>query len=126
MRFLTPFKKALGLGSVRTGPHHWQEQRITAIALIPLTLWAMFSVATLVGRDYATVMLWFRQPHHIALLSLFVFFAVYHASLGLQVVIEDYVHTPALRIASLILIKLVLILLGTFCVIATLKLFFAA
>lgn len=125
MRFLTPFKKAHGLGGVRTGPHHWWLQRLTAIALIPLTVWVAFVVAGLVGKDYATVTAWFDQPFHAVMLVLFVFFVVYHASLGLQVVIEDYVHTPALRIASLIAIKLALIMAGTFCAVVILKLFFA-
>lgn len=126
MRFETPAKKAHGLGPVKTGVHHWWIQRVTAIALIPLTLWVVFSVATLTGKDYASVAAWFAEPLTAVMLSLFVFFAAYHASLGLQVVIEDYVHHNAARIAALIVVKFLLILLGTLSIISILRLFFTA
>jgi succinate dehydrogenase / fumarate reductase, membrane anchor subunit len=123
MRFVTPFKKAHGLGTVKTGVHHWLVQRMTAIALIPLTLWVVFSVATLVGKDYASVSAWFSKPVTVVLLTLFITTAYYHASLGLQVIIEDYIHHQASKIAALIAVKFVLLLLGTLSVLAILRLF---
>lgn len=126
MRFLTPFKKAHGLGHVKTGVHHWIVQRVTAIALIPLTLWAAFAVASLAGKDYATVRAWFAAPFTAVMLSLLVFFSSYHASLGLQVVIEDYVHHQATKIAALLAVKSALILLGTLSLVAILRLFVTA
>ncbi|MDD5392249.1 MAG: succinate dehydrogenase, hydrophobic membrane anchor protein [Thiothrix sp.] len=125
MRFVTPNKKARGLGSVKTGVHHWWVQRVTSIALVPLTLWVVFSVASLVGQDYAHVSAWFAKPFTTVMLTLFVAVATYHASLGLQVIIEDYIHHQAAKIAALVAVKLALVLLGTFCVVLLLRLFFA-
>lgn len=125
MHFVTPNKKAHGLGSVKTGVHHWWVQRVTSIALVPLTLWVVFAVASLVGQDYAEVSAWFAKPFTTVMLTLFVAVATYHASLGLQVIIEDYIHHQAAKIALLIAVKLALVLLGTFCVVVLLRLFFA-
>jgi succinate dehydrogenase / fumarate reductase membrane anchor subunit len=125
MRFVTPNKKARGLGSVKTGVHHWWVQRVTSIALVPLTSWVVFSVASLVGQDYAHVSAWFAKPFTTVMLTLFVAVATYHASLGLQVIIEDYIHHQAAKIAALVAVKLALVLLGTFCVVVLLRLFFA-
>ncbi len=124
MRFITPTKKVRGLGAVKTGLHHWWLQRITSIALIPLTLWVVFSVATQVGEDYATVTAWIAEPFTTLMLTLFVSTASYHASLGLQVVIEDYVHHSGIKWAALLAIQLVLILLGTLSVVSILRVAF--
>lgn len=124
MRLETPHKKATGLGPVKTGFHHWWMQRLTAVALIPLTLWVVFSIAALAGEDYASVAVWFTEPLTSVLLSLFVFFAAYHASLGLQVVIEDYIHTGWLKITALTMVNFSLIFLGALSIISILKLFF--
>lgn len=126
MSLLTPLKKARGLGSAKDGVNHWWMQRLTSVALVPLTLWVAFSVATMSGEDYATVSTWFAQPFTTAMLSLFVFTAFYHAALGLQVVIEDYVHQEAAKFAALIGVKLLLALLGTISVIAILRVAFTA
>lgn len=124
MRFVTPSKKAHGLGPVKTGVHHWTLQRLTALTLIPLTLWGVVSVVTLVGSDYASVMAWFAEPLTAVMLSLWVFFTTYHASLGMQVIIEDYIHHQATKLTALILVKFTLILLGTLSVITVLQLHF--
>lgn len=121
MSLLTPFKRANGLGTTRDGVHHWWLQRLTAIALIPLTLWVAFAVATHAGDDYATVAAWFAQPFTTTVLILFVFTAYLHAVQGLTVIIEDYVHHKGSKIAALIGVKLVLILLGTSSVLSILR-----
>lgn len=121
MSLLTPFKRANGLGTTRDGVHHWWLQRLTAIALIPLTLWVAFSVAAHAGDDYATVAAWFAQPFTTTMLILFVFTAYLHAIQGLTVIIEDYVHHEGGKIAALIGVKLVLILLGTSSVLSILR-----
>jgi len=126
MSLLTPLKKARGLGSAKDGVHHWWLQRLTAIALVPLTLWLVFSVAAMTGSDYAAVSTWFAQPFTTAMLTLFVFTAFYHAALGLQVVIEDYIHCEAAKFAALIAMKLLLALLGTVSVIAILRVAFTS
>lgn len=126
MSLLTPLKKARGLGSAKDGVHHWWVQRLTAVALVPLTFWAAFSVATMAGENYATVAAWFAQPFTTAMLALFVFTAFYHAALGLQVVIEDYLHHKAAKFAALIGVKLLLVLLGAISVISILRVAFTA
>lgn len=126
MSLLTPFKKASGLGSTHDGVHHWWTQRMTAVALIPLTLWAAFAVATHAGDDYATVTAWFAQPSTTTLLVLFVFTAFLHAAQGLQVIIEDYVHHQALKVAALLGMKLLLVVLGTGSILSILRTAFAS
>ena len=124
MSLLTPFKRASGLGTTSDGVKHWWMQRLTAIALIPLTLWVVFSVASHVGNDYATVAAWFAQPFTTTMLVLFVFTAFLHASQGLTVIIEDYVHHEGYKFAALIGMKLVLVLLGTSSVLSILRVAF--
>lgn len=126
MSILTPLKKARGLGSAKDGTHHWWLQRVTAIALIPLVLWVAFSVASMAGEDYNIVVGYFTSPLNTAMFALFLFTAAYHAILGLQVVIEDYVHCEALKIAALLGSKLVLTLLGTVSVLAVLRVAFGS
>jgi succinate dehydrogenase / fumarate reductase membrane anchor subunit len=126
MRLITPKKQADGLGGVNTGPHHWWLQRVTAVALIPLSLWLAFAVASHAGRDYASTKAWLSQPVTTLLLVLWLSVAVYHASLGLQVVLEDYIQHPLIRVATLVSIKLVLTLLGTLSVVSCLRVAFAA
>lgn len=125
-RLLTPLKKARGLGSAKEGAHHWWLQRVSAVALIPLTLWAAFSVASMAGKPYADVLGYFAAPFNIAMFTLFIFTAFYHAALGLQVVIEDYIHHEVAKVVALIAIKLVLALLGTISVLAILRVAFVA
>ncbi|MFN3785886.1 MAG: succinate dehydrogenase, hydrophobic membrane anchor protein [Thiothrix sp.] len=125
MSLLTPFKRASGLGGTSDGVKHWWLQRLTAIALVPLTLWVAFAVAAHAGADYATVSAWFAQPFTTTMLTLFVFTAYLHAIQGLTVIIQDYVHHKGSKIAALIGVKLVLILLGTSSVLSILRTAFA-
>ena len=124
MSLLTPFKRASGLGTTSDGVKHWWMQRLTAIALIPLTFWVVFSVASHVGNDYATVAAWFAQPFTTTMLVLFVFTAFLHASQGLTVIIEDYMHHEGYKFTALIGMKLVLVLLGTSSVLSILRVAF--
>lgn len=125
MSLLTPFKRASGLGSTSDGVKHWWTQRMTAVALIPLTLWVAFAVAAHAGDDYASVAAWFAQPFTTTMLTLFVFTAFLHAIQGLTVVIEDYIHHDGVKVTALVGIKLVLILLGTSSVLSILRTAFA-
>ncbi|MFI0398698.1 MAG: succinate dehydrogenase, hydrophobic membrane anchor protein [Thiolinea sp.] len=120
MSLVTPLKKASGLGSAKAGTHHWWMQRVTAVALVPLTLWIAFTVAALSDKDYATTLTYFSSPFSAAMFSLFIFTAFYHAALGLQVVIEDYVHNEGVKIGALIGMKLFLALTGATSIIAVL------
>ncbi|QTR48656.1 succinate dehydrogenase, hydrophobic membrane anchor protein [Candidatus Thiothrix anitrata] len=125
MSLLTPFKRASGLGSTSDGVKHWWMQRMTAVALIPLTLWIVFAVAAHAGESYATVAAWFAQPFTTTMLTLFVFTAFLHASQGLTVIIEDYIHHDGVKVAVLIGMKLVLVLLSTSSILSILRTAFA-
>jgi succinate dehydrogenase / fumarate reductase membrane anchor subunit len=104
-----PLATAKGLGSAKAGSHHWIVQRLTAVALVPLSLWFLFCVASTVGTQYAEARGLIAQPLQGALLAAFVIALFYHAQLGLQVVVEDYVHTKWVEVALQIAIKLVCI-----------------
>jgi len=106
MKFSTirsPLAKARGWGSVHDGTHHFIWQRITAIALIPLSLWFVWSILHLAtGVNRVEVIGWLASGLHATALIALLIAMFYHAKLGLQVVIEDYVHCPALKFASLL------------------------
>ena len=93
-RLRTPLKTARGLGSAKDGTHHFVLQRITAVALIFLSLYVLGLIISLIGDDYATVRASVANPCNAVLLIAFVVSAFWHAKLGLQVISEDYVHTP--------------------------------
>nr|MBS0020931.1 succinate dehydrogenase, hydrophobic membrane anchor protein [Gammaproteobacteria bacterium] len=112
MRLRTPLAQARGLGAAREGIHHWWTQRLTALALIPLSLWLVASIITITGADYATAVEWVQSPVVAVLLLLFIAVAFYHAQLGMQVVLEDYVHGGWAKVATIILSKFLMIALA--------------
>jgi succinate dehydrogenase / fumarate reductase membrane anchor subunit len=122
--FRTPLKVVRGLGSAREGTGHWWSQRMTAIALAPLSLWFLWFVATLPGSDQTTVGTALGHPLNALLMLAFVVSLFYHAYLGLQVVIEDYVHPRALEITLLVLIRFGAVLAVLATTIAILRLVF--
>lgn len=105
MSLRTPLARAHGLGSAKEGVGHWWHQRLTAIALVPLTLWLAFSVALMGQADYYTVVYWLEIPLNSALMILVLFVGFWHGALGLQVVIEDYVATEWKKIVLLLLVQ---------------------
>lgn len=96
----TPLSRARGLGSAKDGLHHWWVQRLTAVALIPLVVWFAVSLVMLSGADYDAARAWIGSPVVMVLLILTIVIGLHHAQLGLQVVIEDYLHTPLLAGAA--------------------------
>lgn len=106
------------------GFHHWWHQRITALALIPLSVWFGFALAELPGSSYDAVAAWLGSPMNALLMVAFIICAFYHAILGIQVVFEDYVQTESLRHGCNVLTRLLLIFLGLVSVFAILKLVF--
>ena len=94
-----------GLGSAKEGVQHWWMQRVTAIALIPLSLWFVACIVFLLDVDRATAVDWLGSPVTLGLMSLFLIALVYHAILGLQVVIEDYIHSHAAKLVLLLLVQ---------------------
>jgi len=123
MKLRTPLAKVRGLGSAKEGTHHWWAQRMTAIALIPLSLWFIYSLVSMTTLDYMAAIGWLQTPMTSILLILFVFALFYHAQLGMQVVIEDYVDNEALKITSIILLKFVMLFAGLAGIVAILKVF---
>ena len=105
MTLRSPLRKVRGLGSAGEGTGHWWAQRMTAVALIPLLLWFVASLCVMVGSDYAAVREWVATPIVSILLVLLAIAAFHHAQLGLQVVIEDYVHIEWLKLSSIALVK---------------------
>jgi len=104
--FRTPVGRARGLGSGKSGTGHFWWQRVTAIALVPLVAWLLGTLVSLVGADLDTVRITLAKPWNAILFSLFLLAAFWHAKLGLQVVIEDYVHERAVEITLQLLVTL--------------------
>ena len=100
-----PVARARGLGSAKEGVSHWWIQRLTAIALIPLSIWFVASVVCFAGADQAAITQWLSAPFTLGALSLTLIAAFYHAVLGLQVVIEDYIHHKAAKVTLIILVQ---------------------
>ncbi len=94
-----------GLGSAKEGVHHWWWQRVSAIALIPLSIWFVAELVFLTDVDRATAIRWLGSPVTLGLMSLFLIALVYHAVLGLQVVIEDYIHARPAKLTLLLLVQ---------------------
>jgi succinate dehydrogenase / fumarate reductase membrane anchor subunit len=101
----SPLKKALGLGSTHSGAQVWISERITAIALIPLTLWFVYQAVRLCHADYATCAAFVASPLNAILLILLAVLMIQHAVMGLRVVIEDYVHSEGAKISLLLAVK---------------------
>ena len=121
MRMRTPMSSVRGLGAAKEGLAHWRAQRLTAIALVPLTIWFIVSMMTLVSSDYAEVRTWMSSPLVCSMLIALIVAVFYHAQLGLQVVIEDYLHQPGYKFAGLIIVKLLSALLGIVCAVSVLR-----
>src|SRR5262249_5623449 len=122
--FRTTLGRVRGLGSAKEGVAHWWAQRATALALIPLTLWFVIGVIGHAGADYAAMVAWIHQPVTAALFVLLIGAALYHAALGLQVVIEDYVHEEGQKVVGIFLVKGLAYLLGAIGIVSVLKLAF--
>jgi succinate dehydrogenase / fumarate reductase membrane anchor subunit len=103
--FRTPLKVARRQGSSKTGVHHWWLQRVTAIALIPLTIWFMFLIGGLMGADYPTVAATIAEPVRAIFLMVLAVCLFWHGALGLQVIIEDYVHTRWMELTLQIVVR---------------------
>lgn len=116
----SPLARAIGLGSTRAGVGSWWSERVSAVALVPLTLWFAASIIAHAGSDYATFIAWLRTPLAAILMILLLIALFYHTALGLQVVIEDYVHS-AIKIAAVIAVRLGCCALATASVVAVLR-----
>lgn len=124
MSYRSPLGRARGLGSAKEGTAHWWAQRVTAIALVPLSLWFVAGVLGLIGAEHGQVLTWIGYPLNAVLLVVLIAVTFHHAQLGLQVVIEDYVHTEWLKIAMILAVKFAAVLLALFGIVAVLAITF--
>ena len=124
MSLRTDLGKVRGLGSAKEGVGHWWAQRLTAIALIPLLIWFVANVVSLAGAEVIVVREWIGGPVNAVLLLSLIVAVFRHAQLGLQVVIEDYVHTGWLKLATIIVVKFAAFGLSTMSLFAVLKIAF--
>ena len=106
MKYRSALAHVQGLGTAKSGIAHWWMQRLTAIALVPLSLWFGFMIISIAGGSYEAAIQWLGSPLQVALMIAFVIALMFHAQLGLQVVIEDYVHSEGTKIVSLVVVKL--------------------
>lgn len=119
----SPLKSVRGLGAAKDGVQHWWVQRVTAVAMIPLLLVMLVCVLKLATGDHAAVVAAFRHPI-FAIIALLAILAVFwHLKLGLQVVIEDYVHSEGLKMASLLGVTFAVFVVGGIAALSVLKLF---
>jgi succinate dehydrogenase / fumarate reductase membrane anchor subunit len=105
MNLRNPLAQVRGLGSAKQGSHHWIAQRLTAILLAPLSIWFLVAALGVAAGGYAEARSFVAQPLNACLMAAFVLALFYHAQLGLQVVVEDYVHIPWLELTLQIGIK---------------------
>jgi succinate dehydrogenase / fumarate reductase membrane anchor subunit len=122
----TPLARARGLGSAREGVHHWWAQRLTAIALIPLVVWFAISLVMMSGADYGSVRAWIGSPVVMVLLILTIAVGLHHGQLGLQVVIEDYVHGDGSKLALIVAVRFIAVLFGLAAIVAVLRIGFGS
>ena len=126
MSLRSPLGRVLGQGAARSGLRHWWQQRLTSLALVPLTVWLVVSLLTLPSLGHATLIAWMSQSWTALLLILLVLSAAWHSQLGVRVVVEDYVHGAGARTLTLVLIAFAHVLLAAAGVFAVLRVAFGA
>ena len=120
----SPLGRAQGLGAAKSGLHHWWAQRVTAVALLPLSLYFVASVLILAGADRAQMAAYLAEPWNTVLFLALIAALFYHLALGLQVVVEDYVANEGKRLASILVLNGVIIFCALACAVSVLKLAF--
>jgi succinate dehydrogenase / fumarate reductase membrane anchor subunit len=120
----SPLGAVSGLGSAKGGVHHWWLQRLTSIALVPLTIWFTVSILSLPSMEHATVIAWLAQSWTALFLILLVLVATYHSQLGVRVVIEDYIHNSGTKTLTMVIVTFAHCLLAVAGVFAILKVAF--
>ncbi|HEV8019451.1 MAG TPA: succinate dehydrogenase, hydrophobic membrane anchor protein [Steroidobacteraceae bacterium] len=126
MSLRSPLRRVLGLGSAKEGVQHWWVQRLTSVALVPLSIWFVVSLLALPSLDHATVIAWMSQSWTALLLIVFVLVATWHSQLGVRVVVEDYVHGAGAKTLTLVIVSFTHVLIGAAGVFAVLKVACAA
>ena len=117
----SPLGRAVGLGSAKEGVEHWWRQRLTAVALVPLALWFVASLLAHVGGGYEQTLAWLGRPVPAILMIVLIAVTFYHAALGMQVVVEDYVHREWVKLGALIALRFACVLLAVAGIFAVLR-----
>ena len=121
MTMQSPLGRVRGLGSAKEGSGSWMAERLTALALIPLTLWFVAVLISGLDADYAAMRAWMAGPGNLTLMVLLLGIAFWHMALALTVILEDYVHNKPVEMACVIAVKLGSLLLGVFSIVAVIK-----
>ena len=125
MSLRSPIGRVLGLGAAKAGAAHWWSQRVTSVALVVLALWFVASLLRFPNFDHPMVTQWISAPLNAVLLCLLVGSATYHSQLGVQVVVEDYVH-GSLKVVTILLINFIHVALAAVGIFAVLRIAFGA
>jgi succinate dehydrogenase / fumarate reductase membrane anchor subunit len=126
MSLRSPLGRVLGLGAAKQGVQHWWMQRLTSVALVPLSIWFVVSLLALPSLEHATVVEWMSQSSSALLLIVFVLTATWHSQLGMRVVVEDYVHGVGSKTLLLVIVSFAHVLIAAAGVFAILKVAFGA
>ena len=121
----TPISRVRGLGSARSGAHHWWLERLTSVATLLLVVWLLVSLLTLPDLAYGTIVEWLGSPLGAVPMLLLIVSAFWHAKLGLQVVVEDYVDDEGLKLFTITLVNFFIVALGATAFFSVLKIAFA-
>ena len=121
MSIRTPLGFVRGLGTAKDGTHHWWMQRVTSVILVPLVLWFVISLLSVSRADYEGFQHWLSSPVNAGLLVALLTAMFYHASLGMQVIYEDYVRPEGAKVIAVLVTQLALFLLGAISIVAVLK-----
>ena len=117
----SPLGRVRGAGSAKSGSHHWWMQRVTSIALLPLTIWFVASLATNAGMTHGEALIWIGSPLNAVLLLALIALTFHHTASGLQVVIEDYAHSEWVKMGLILAVKGVCWLLAIAAALAVLR-----
>lgn len=121
MNSQTPLHKVEGMGPSHSGTGHFWHERVTSVALIPLSLWFLYVMLGLAGTSEVTALQFLAHPLNALLMGAFVVFSLWHAYLGLQVVIDDYIHTAGTKIILMLLIRFSVIAVAATCLFAIVR-----
>ena len=117
----SPLGRVRGLGSAKGGTHHWWMQRVTSMALLPLTLWFALSAASLAGASYIETVAWIARPWNAVLLLAAIGLTFHHTASGMQVIVEDYANKEWAKVAGILAIKAICVLLALASALAVLR-----
>jgi succinate dehydrogenase / fumarate reductase, membrane anchor subunit len=124
MSLRSPIGRVLGLGAAKEGVSHWWSQRVTSVALLLLGLWFVSALLRMPNFSYELVTAWISAPVNAVLLLLLIGSLVYHSQLGVQVVVEDYVHHHGLKVATMLLLTFAHVVVAALAIFAVLRISF--